>query len=667
MPRPSHSTAARYGSVFEPDLPAINSSRTRTEQRHTAANSPPPPERYPVAVPYLDPRAHLPLTCRAYGHGCPECAEDWEDSPYDRDGPRHVSHGFVKPKPVFHPHHQHSGADSPPPPGQRGRPYHRPSSYDATDSELDFDRRGRPRHYSPPQYDSANDDSCFDDDVYGSHLGYKSPFESQSLLPFFGAKFRAPGPASRSHDRENRDTNLDRSGRSRSLGRGSMEPPLNGHPDYADFESHQNHERGGMLPPLINYPDYFYGIGSSYPDHADFERRMDYDTKRAGVRPVERHIARHRFENDSEVDELEDNLSEAFIHRPRLARPRGHHSDSDVGSIDTDFEEEYFKHIRDFDSVDDAIADRYTGRLRAPTAAEKTHRRYLFSLGKDFDREYLRAEEARAELWLLKRQDTHIAQSDTENDSTPERVARQERNLYSSGIHLEVVDGIDGNRYLAPRGRHHDQNSDSESITPQPQDTHPQVRHRAAAHPTTINHNPSPHRKHKNPPRPRRAPDRPTRPQNPLSNSNTALPKDQAPPSYDSVLPAQIIDSVQPDAAHDTPRSPLATAATETPTPNTAKASPQSHAQNPMTPKAKNKPTSRPAAEETNTMTARPQQAVEIPPRDKLHTSPDELGSNNHSESSGSGVATPTSSDDSDYYIDDENDDDRLERLMRER
>ena len=668
MPRPSHSTTARSGYVFEPDPSAINSSRARTEQRHTAANTPPPP-------PYLGPRAYcLPLTCRTPGHGCPECAEDWGDedwvfSPYDRDGPRHVSHGFVKPKPVFHPHHQHSEADSPAP-SQRGRPYHRPSSYDAADRELESDPHGRFGDYSPLQYDSANDDFCFDDDVHGSYRGYKSPFESESLLSLFGAKSRAPDPNSRSQDRGNRDSKLDHSSRSRSLGRGSMEPPLVTFSDYFGLKPRKDHERDSIGSPLINYPDYadlerrnLYGRGNvgpslgSHPDREVFERRKNHDSRRAGVRPTGPYLTLHRFENDSEADEPEDNLSEAFIHRPRLARPRGHHSDSDVGSIDTDTEEEYFKHIRDFDSVNDAIPDRYTGRLRVPTAAEKTHRRYLISLSKDLDREYLRAEQARAELWLLKRHDTHIAQSDPETDSTPERVARQVRNIYTSGMHEGAADFNTSIRKPFPRGRHHDQNSDSESITSQPQDSHPHVKNQAAAHPTATNHKPLPHSPPNNPSQPRRTPDRPTRPQNPHSNSNIALPKDQAPPSYDSVSPAQATDSVQADAVNHTPRSPLVTAAIETTPPNITKANPRSYARNLATKERMNRALSRAALGETNTITARPQQAVRTPPCNNVHTSPADLGINNHSDSSGSGAATPVTSsdDDDDHYLDDDN------------
>ena len=660
MPRPSHSTAARSGYVFDPDLPAISSSRARTEQRHTAANTLPPP----IAVCRGPSASWLAQFRRTHGYGCHECDGDSGFSPYDRDIRRHTNHGFVKPESELPPHHQHSEVDRLAP-SQRGRPYHRPSPYDATDRELKFDRRGRFGHYSPPQYDSASDESCFDDDVHGCYRGYKSPPESQSLASLFGVRFRAPDPDSRSQDRENRDTKLDRSGRSRSLGRGSIETPLGSYPEYADFE---DHERGGMGPPLIKYPEYFVGRGSSHPDHADFERRKDYDPKRAGVKAAGRHLSRHRFENDSAADELEDNISEAFIHRPRLARPRGHHSDSDIESVDTDTEEEYFKHIRDFDSIDDAIADRYIGRLRAPTAAEKTHRQYLVSLSKDFDRVYARAEEARAELWLLKQHDTHVARSCTENDSILEQIARQKRNLYSSRLHSATA-GLDiGNRKPSPRGRRDALESDSESITPQPQDTHPQIRHHVAAHPTTTNHNPYPHKTHKNPSRPRRAPDRPTRPQKPHSKTNTALPKDQAPPSYDSITPAQVAASVQPDAANDTPRSPLATAATEAITPNTAKASPRSHGENlllknqmrgTLLESVQGQPKSQISVVEYSSPPA-----VRSPLVHNVHASPAELGSNNHSDCSGSGVATPTSSDDSDYYLDDENDDDRFERLV---
>ena len=315
MPRPSHSTAARSRSVFEPDLSTTNSSRARTEQHHTAANTPYPPERYPVTVPCPGPRACcLPLICRTHGHGCHECDEDSGFSPYGRYVPRHTSHGFENPEPEFHQRNQHSEAD-PLAPRQRGRLYHRPSSYDAGDRELEFDRRGRSGHYSPPQYDSASDDSF--DDAHGSHRNNGSPFESQSLLSFFGMTFGPPGPDSRTQDRDNRDTNLGRSRRSRSLGGGSMEPPLGSYPEYADFESRQDHERDGMGPPLVNYPDYadlerrkIYRRGSvgpflrSHPDHADFERRKDHGPRRAGVRPAGRHLTRYRFEDDSEADEL---------------------------------------------------------------------------------------------------------------------------------------------------------------------------------------------------------------------------------------------------------------------------------------------------------------------------------------------------------------------------
>ena len=660
MPRPSHSPAARSGHVFEPDSPAINSSRARVEQRHRAANTPPPPKRHQIAVCPGPSASWLAQFRRTHGHGCAECAEDWGDSPYDRDGPRHVSHGFVTP-PVSHPYHRYSETDSPPP-RQRGRPYHRTSSYDATDGELEFDRHGRFGDYSPPPYHSANVYSCFDNDVYGSHLGYKSPFESESLLPIFGAKSRAPSPDSRSRDRENHDTNLNRSDRSRSLRRARMEPLPVSLADYFGLEPRKDHERDSIGSPLIKYPDYtdlerrnLYGRNNvipllgSYPDHEHFERRKDHDSRRTGVRPAGRHLTGHRFETDSEADELEDNVSGTFIHRPRPARPRGHHSDSDVGSIDTDTEEEYFKHIRDFDSVDDAIADRYTGRLRAPTAAEKTHRRYLVSLSKDFDTQYLRAEQARAELWLLERQDTHIALSDTEKDSIRESVARQIRKTNSSGMYDGAADFNTSTRKPSPCGRRDDQKSDSESVTPQPQDSHPQVRCQvAAAHPITTNHNPSPH---KNPSQPRSAPDRPTQPQNPHSNTNTTLPNDQAPPSYDSVSPAQVTDSVQPDPVNHTPRSPLATAATDSTPPNITNAGLRSYVRNPNIKNLDQRALFRAALVEKNIITARPQQAVRTSPGNKLHTSPAELGTNNNSDSSGSGVATPISSDDDDSWL----------------
>ena len=620
MPRPSHSTEARSRYVFEPDLSTINSSRAHTEQRHTAANMPYHPEPHPVAVPCLGPRACcLPLTCRTHGHGCHECDEVTGFSPYGQDVPRHVCHRFENPEPEFHQHHQYDEAD-PLGSSRRGRLYHRASSCDVADRGLEFDRRGRSGHYSPPQYDSANDDPCFDD-VHGSHRNNESPVEPQSLASFFGVKFGPPGPDSRSQDRENRDTNRDRSRRSRSLGRGSMGPPLGSFPDHTDLEYFQHHERDGMGPSLVTYPDYA-------------------------------------------ADDLEDNLSEAFIHRPRLARRRGRHSDSDVETIDTDTEEEYFKHIRHFDFVDDAIADRYTGRLRDPTAAEKSHRRYLVSLSKDFDRQYLRAEEARAELWLLKRQDTHVAQSDTEDDSTPERVARQARNMRSPGIHLVAADFSTGLLKESPRGRRDAQQSDSESITPQPQDSHPQVRHQVAAHPTTTNHNQSSHRKHNKPTQPHRAPNRPTRPQQPQSNSNTALPKDQAPPSYDSVPPAQVTDSVQPYPVNDTPRSPFPTAGTESTTLNTAKATPRSHGedlllQNLMRGTRLESLEGQPELQISLIEYSSPP-TVRIPPCDKLHTCPAELGSNGHSDGSDSGAATPvTSSDD-----DDNDDDDTLKNVV---
>ena len=637
MPRPSHSTAARSGYFFEPDLSAINSSGARNEQRHTAANTPYLPERYPVTLTYPGPRAGcLALTQRAHGHGCYEYDEDPGFS-HDRDVLRHVSHGFTKPKPDFHPHHQYSEAD-PLGPSRRGRLYHRPSSYDAADGELEFDRHGRSRHYSLPRYESANDESCFDDDVHGGYRRYQSPFQSPSLLSLFGANVGPPSPDSRSQDRENCDTNLDRSGRSRSLGRGSMEPRLDNYPDYPSFEPRKDHGRGRMEPRLDNYPDY-----------PGFLPPEDHDSRRARVRPGGRHLIRHRFEDDSEADDLEDNLSEAFIHRPRLANPRGHHSDSDVGSIDTDSEEEYFRQIRDFEFVDDDIADRYTGRLRAPTAAEKTHRRFLIKLNEELNTEKFRADQSQAELRRQKRHDTHVAQSDTKDDSIPERVARQVRNKYSPAIRRAAADFITGNRKPSPRGRRDNQRSDSESITPQPQNTHPQVRQMATAHLTSSNRNPSPHKTHNNPPQPRRAQDHQTLQQEIHSNSSVALPKDHAPPSYDSVNPAQVTDSLQPEPANHTPRSPVATAATETTTPNTPKASPRSHARNHAIQKTNNRHTSRSAAGATTVITAHPQRLVRNPPFDNWHTSPAELGTNDHSDSSDSGAATPmTSSDDDD-------------------
>lgn len=641
MFRPSHSTAARSGYVFDPDLSAINSSRARTEQRHTAASTPYLPERYPVAVPCPGPCACcVALSSRTHGHGCHEHNEDPRYSPYDRDVMRHVSHGFVKPEPEFDPHHQHSEVD---PPGfsRRGRPYHRPSSYDAAGEELEFDRHGRFGHYTLPRFDSANGDSCFDDDVRGEYPRYESPSESPSLLSLFGASVGPPSPVSRSQDCENRNTNLDRAIRFISLERGSMGLPPGIYPDYADLERRKNRGRGIIGAPLGNYPDY-----------AAFLPAKDHDSRRAGARPAGRHLTRHRFEDDSEADDLEDNLSEAFIHGPHLARPQGHHSDSDVGSIDTDSEEEYFRQIRDFDFVDDTIADSYTGRFRAPTAAEKTHRRYLVSLRKEYATEHLRAEHAQAELRRQKRHDTHVAQSDIEDDSIPERVARHVRNTYSSGRRRAAADYITGNRKPSPRGRRNDQRSDSESITPQPQNTHPQVRPRFAAHPTTTNRNPSSHRTHKNPTQPRRAPNRQTLPQKPHSNNNIALPKDQAPPSYDSVPPAHVTNSVQPDPVSNTPSSPLATAVTETTKPNTTKAGPLNHAQNPATPQSNNNITPRIAAGPTQLSNkldgAFPPPAVRTPPFNKLHTSPAELGTSNHSDSSDSGAATPMTSSDND-------------------
>ena len=693
MPKPSHSTPARSRSVFEPDLPAINSSRTHTEQRHTAANTPYPPKRCQVVVcpgPSASWRAQFR---RTHGYGGHECDGDSRFSPYGRDVPRHVSHGFENPEPIFHQHHQHSEAD-PLGASQHGRLLHRPSSYDAADRELEFDQRGRSGHYSPPQYDSASDDSF--DAAHGSHRNNGSPFEPQSLLSFFGMSFDPSGPDSRSQDPENRDTNLDRSRWSRSLGGGNMGPPLGSFPDCIDLESFQHDERGSMGPPLVdysdyadlrprkdherdgrgpplaNYPDYadlerckIFGRGSmepsleSHPDYADFESLKDYDPRRAGVRRAGRHLTRHRLEDDFEADDLEDNLNEAFIHRPHLARPRGHHLDPDVGSIDTDSEEEYFKNIRDFDLVDDTIVDRYTGGLRAPTAAEKTHRRYLVSLSKDFDREYLRAERGRAELWLLKRHDPYAAQSDTENDSFLDRVARRIRHMDLPGIRQTAAGFSTGNRKLSPRGRHDDQISDSESITPQPQNSHPQVRHQTAAQPTTTNNSSPPHETHNNPPQPRRAPVRPTRPQNPHPNTTTALPKDQAPPSYDSVPPAQVTDNLQPDPTNHTPRSPLPTAATESTTPNTAKATPRSNGENLL---LKNQT----RGTLLESIQGQPKQQINLmeyssPPAvraslvNDVHTSPAGLGGNDKTDSSDSGAATPmTSNDDSDVWLDSE-------------
>ena len=619
MPRPSHSTAARSGYVDEPDLSAIDSSRARTEQRRTAANTPYLPERYKVAVPCPGPCAcYVAPSSRTHGLGCHEHNEDPRYSPYDRDVMRHISHSFGKPKPEFDPHHQHSELD-PPEFSRRGRPYHRPSSYDAAGEELEFDRHGRFGHYTLPRLDSANGDSCSDDDVHGDYPRYESPSESPSLLSIFGASVDPPSPVLRAQNCENRGTNLDRATRFIPLERGSM----------------------GASP----------GI---YPDYAGFLPAEDHDSRRAGVRPAGRHLTRHRFYDDSEADDLGDNLSEAFIHRPRLARPRWHHSDSEVESIDTDSQEEYSRQIRDFDFVDDAIADSYTGRFRAPTAAEKTHRRFLVSLSEDFARENLRAE---AELRRQKRHDTHVAQSDTEDDSTPERVARQVRNIHSLGIRRAVADFMTGNRKPSPRGRRNGQRSESESITPQLQNTHPQVRHRVTAHPTT-NRNPSSHRTHKNSSQPRRAPDRQTKPQKTRPNGNTARSKGQAPPSYDSVTPAQVTDSVQPDPVSNTPSSLLATATTETTTPNTTKASPLNHAQNPATPESNNNQTLRITAGPTQISNkldgAFPPPAVQTPPCNRLHTSPAELGTNDHSDSSDSGAATPMTSSDNDND-DDEN------------
>ena len=676
MPRHSHSTAARSRSVFEPDLSAINSSQARTEHRRTAANTPYPPERYPVIARCPGPSASWKAQFRrARGYDSHECNEDPEFSPYGLPLPRHVSHGFENPEPELHQHHQHSGADLSGP-TQRGRLYHRPSSYDAADRELEFDQRAPFGLYNPPQYDSAGDDSCFDD-AHGSHRNNESPFEPQSLASFFGLKFGPPGPDSQSQDRENRDTNRDPSRRSRSRGRSSMGLPLGSFPDHTDLEYFQHHERDGMGPPLGSYPDYADleprhdyerdDMGPplvKYPDYANFVPHKNHDSRRAGVRRVGRHLSRHRFADDSEADELEDNLSEAFIHRSRLAKPRGYHSDSDVESIDSDTEEEYFEHIRDFNLVDDAIADRYTGRLRAPTAGEKSHRRYLVSLSKDFDREHLRAEEARAELWLLKRQHTQIRQSNIENYPTPERVARQVRDMYSPGIHLAAADFSTGLLKESPRGRRDDQKSDSESITPQPQDTNPQVRHQAAAHPTATNHNPSSHRKHNKTSRTRRASDHPARPQKPHPNSNTAVPKDQAPPSYDSVPPAQATNSVSPDPANHGPRSPLPTDATETTTRNTAKENPRSHGENLLLQNLM-RGTVLESIEQVQGQLKRQISLIEYssppvvrtPLVNDVHMAPAELGGNTRSESSDGGVATPVTSSDDD-------DDDRLKNLV---
>ena len=225
--------------------------------------------------------------------------------------------------------------------------------------------------------------------------------------------------------------------------------------------------------------------------------------------------------------------------------------------------------------------------------------------------------------------------------------------MYSPGIHLAAADFDNGSRKPSPRGTRDDQKTDSESITPQPQDTHPQVRHQTAAHPTTTSHSIPPHETHNNPSRRRRAPDRPPRPQNPRPNSNTTLPKDQAPPSYDSVPPAQITDSAQPDPVHRTPRSPLATDATETTTPNTAKATPRSHGENlllqnqmrgTLLESVQGQPKRQISLIEYSSSPA-----VRTPLVNDVHTSLAGLGTDNHFDSSDSGAATPmTSSDDDD-------------------
>lgn len=558
------------------DRAAINVARARMEQRHFAHEY----GRY---------EDDEDLTLPHPGHG--------EDLSYIGFRLADQSRGFYPPL-----QHQYVDLD-PLKPDQRGIPYWGLSPYDVADGELGCVRSGCPANHNLPSYGGAYDASFFDVEPYGRFRrdGFGQDWlrfhtRDIGIGEFDEGSFRDTNasprnPHSRRGLRGNRDMDLDHLG--------GQEPRV----------------KRSMEPRLDNYDDDF--------DMGPREDRREFG--RAEVRAAGRCSTGHRFEGDFEGDDLEDNFREA--RRGLGSRLTGYRSNLAFGAVvDDDSENEHFRNVQEFGSVDDNIEDRYTGGLRAPTVAETNHWLSLGQMHEEFDAEELRAEPR-------KQQDAQTEERYTTNfeNKNVGRGLRDRRGRMPRAAESHPVDNSSDDDLEFPRG----------------------VRGNSL--------------------RPRQAGNRQTPQQIPSANDNGNgngkgdVEKlrgggQQGPSSYDSVTPTRVAAPIQTERAN---RPPVAAAISDNANPrpvaatvahNTAKDAAkevprgQHHAQGAIT-QAKDRSTARDGAgvidnsNNLDTAPPPPLRAARKAAVDSLHTSRAEVGDSGHSDSSDGGCDTPDDDD----------------------
>ena len=329
-----------------------------------------------------------------------------------------------------------------------------------------------------------------------------------------------------------------------------------------------------------------------FDSNLDMTLREDLlDFGRAGMRSAGRYGTRHRLEDDFEDGILEDDSLASRQHRRS-------HLPGDRSDLDFQF-------------VDDDIEDEYTGGFRAPTAAEIRHRQFLVQMYGELDAEELDAKDRKQE--------------------------RQEALIEKE--YEEYFESDDVGRWL--------------------RDGRGQIPRAAGPRPATnlsdsdIDEFPHGRRGHLF--RPREAGNRQTPRQNPRANGGVERSRDrnqQAPPSYDSVIPAQLHTRTQAEPDSDANHPLIAAAVPDNAKSHSVAAAIANKAAEATAERAsKNDPHAKlgrtahngaKAIQNRNNLdTAPPQRAAHKVPLDSEHTPRAELGVNGQSDSSDSGFDTP--------------------------
>ena len=425
-----------------------------------------------------------------------------------RENQRHVDLGFANPDRGFYPpsRPQYNDLDSLEP--GRHRPYHGRHLSDSVDEESDFDRHRLRLHRGPPRYDTADDWSVFDDGRHGSFRGWPSPASDMETRDFDREIFRAVDPGLRfSHpplgSLRSRDIELDR------------------------LEDLQTRLRRSAYP--ISYPTYD-GFG---PDPSMGSR----DLGRVGTHATGRFHSEYHYDGDFEEDDLDENFRDI----PSTSRPprAGHCSDLDFRFFDDDSEDKPSQELRDIPSTsrppraghcsdldfrffDDDSEDKPSQELRAPGVTGRRHRLSPAQIHDGID-----AEEIDADDWERERQEAPIGKRYTDEDPGIDEIAN---------VHLQDRRGrVPRVARPRPTAKLSDDNLEE---SPRGRRGRPFRPHQAANRQTS-----------------RRSRRTKVKSDSPAGRTDTQ----QAPPSYDSVTPAQVtarVQSQQSGNPHHTPVAP---------------------------------------------------------------------------------------------------------------